>query len=123
MNKLKIALTLAVLPIFIHADGELVMTDKKNMSQAEQPMVSFIEYHNRIAVFTPCHQVYERIKPNAYYGGIEFFAEPIVSSKLSHGKLSDGLFANGEVRFGYNLFYNNRDHVTPFMGAGFTECF
>lgn len=99
----KIILSLALLPIFVHADGEL----------AEQtPPPSFIEYHNRMAVFFPWHQVYERTKTDAFYAGVETWFLPV----LTEGD-NDGLF-EAELRFGYNLFYKGRDHVTPFIGGG-----
>ena len=51
MKKMKIALSLALLPIFMHADGELGMDDTKAMSITVQEQTPFIEYHNRMAVF------------------------------------------------------------------------
>ena len=122
MNKLKTALALAVLPIFMHADGEFAVQDSKNMNTAEQPVPTFIEYHNRMAVFVPWHQVYERIKTDAYYGGVEYWFLPTVTRSGKTSK-SSGAVAEAEVRFGYNLFYNGRDHVTPFMGVGAFESF
>ncbi len=65
----------------------------------------FIEYNNRMSVFSPLHQVYERTKPNAFYAGVEgWFACPGV--------------AEGDLRMGYNFFWNGRDHFTPFAGVG-----
>ncbi|MGH2612342.1 MAG: hypothetical protein ACRDFB_04765 [Rhabdochlamydiaceae bacterium] len=112
MNNLKIALTLAFLPIFIHADGELALHDTNNMTQAEQSATPFIEYHNRMAVFDPFHQVYERIKPNALYTGVEAWVSGAFGSQVG------SILAEAEFRMGYNFFYQGRDHLTPFVGAG-----
>ncbi len=106
MKKLKITLILSFLPIFMHADGDYSMQDANNMAQAE-PAPSFFEYHNRMAVFGPLHQVYERIKPDAFYTGVEAWFSPFWSEVFE-----------AELRFGYNLFYNGRDHLTPFVGGG-----
>jgi hypothetical protein len=76
---------------------------------------NFYEYHNRIAVFSGLHQTYERIKTDAFYVGVEVWGVPTWST--DHG--SDTAFlGEAELRFGYNYFYNGRDHVTPFVGVG-----
>lgn len=81
---------------------------------AAQPQ--YMEYHNRIAVFTPWHQVYERIQTDAFYVGAEAWIEPALSNK-NHGR---GVrIGEAELRMGYNYFYNGVDHVTPFVGVGF----
>lgn len=102
MKKLKTALLVA--PIFLFADGEVPETPK-----AATP---FIEYHNRMAVFGPLHQVYERIKTDALYVGVEAWLFLVSSSQQS-----TALF-EGEVRFGYNFFYKGRHHLTPLAGVG-----
>lgn len=66
---------------------------------------TFYEYNNRMSVFSPLHQAYERTQPNAYYAGVEgWFACPGI--------------AEAELRMGYNFFWNGRDHFTPFAGVG-----
>ena len=76
----------------------------------------FIEYHNRIAVFTINHLVYERIKPNAIYAGVEGWSLFTVGN-------CDRFIAEGEIRLGYNYFWNGRDHFTPIAGVGFLKDF
>jgi hypothetical protein len=76
---------------------------------------NFYEYHNRISVFGPLHQAYERIKIDALYAGIEAWAVYAISDGHSHG---NQVLGEGEFRMGYNYFYNGRDHVTPFLGVG-----
>lgn len=78
----------------------------------------FIEYHNRVALFDPFHQVYERIQPNAFYAGVESWCVvPIVGSKVR--------VLDAELRMGYNFFCleKGRDHFTPFLGAGYFQDF
>ncbi|MBS0648287.1 MAG: hypothetical protein JSS10_03570 [Verrucomicrobia bacterium] len=82
--------------------------------QAAQPQ--YIEYHNRIAVFTPWHQVYERIQTDAFYVGVEGWIQPALSNNSHHRGVRIG---EAELRMGYNYFYNGVDHVTPFLGVGF----
>lgn len=76
----------------------------------------FHEYHNRIAVFGPLHQVYERTKTDAFYVGIETWYLPVIST--SGGKDHQRWIGEAELRMGFNYFYNGRDHVTPFLGVG-----
>jgi len=115
MKKLKIGIALLVLPMFAHADGEFSMQDV-NTSMQQQEQTPFIEYHNRMAVFGPAHQVYERIKTDALYAGIEAWLVNVENSKSHHSLLGEA-----EFRMGYNYFYNGRDHVTPFLGVGFIK--
>lgn len=76
----------------------------------------FIEYHNRMAVFSISHLAYERIQTEALYVGVEGWA----TETLCQG----GRFvAEGEFRLGYNLFWNGRDHFTPLAGVGFFKDF
>lgn len=104
-----------MMPLLVNADGvvfEVAQSDsnvsvKTESKSNETPL--FYEYHNRMAVFGPFHQTYERIKTDAFYVGVESWLLNIINS--------DAL-AETEIRFGYNFFYNGRDHVTPFVGAG-----
>lgn len=105
----KVLFTISLLPIFLHGDGDYSMDDANSVAKTATP---YIEYHNRMAVFTPFHQVYERIETDAFYAGVEAWIVPIIG-----GDFSKALF-EAELRFGYNLFYNSRDHLTPFAGIG-----
>jgi hypothetical protein len=88
--------------------------EKKATGQKEPP---FIQYHNRIVVFAPNHQGYERIKPNAFYVGVEGFFVPVLNRE-------DGNFLlDAELRMGYNFFFKQRHHFTPFAGVGFVQDF
>ncbi len=75
----------------------------------------FIEYHNRMAVFSINHLVYERIKTNALYAGIEGWGLGTLNQNR--------IIAEGELRMGYNFFWNGRDHLTPLAGIGFFKDF
>ena len=74
----------------------------------------FIEYNNRMVVFLINHLAYERIKPHAFYTGVEGWAL---------GTFDGQLIAEGEYRAGYNFFWNGRDHFTPLAGVGFFKDF
>jgi len=80
---------------------------------------SFHEYDNRVGFF-PAVLVYERIKPDAFYVGIEAWASYVLTNSRGH---SDRVLGEVEVRFGQNYFYNRRDHLTPFLGAGVIKDF
>lgn len=92
-----------------------------DMSDCEvEPQPCYYEYHNRISVFLPWHQAYERIEVDAFYAGVETWA--LATFSTDH---RDKIAALGEieVRFGYNYFYNGKDHVTPFVGVGVIKDF
>lgn len=119
----KISFTLALLslfylPLFAEAKDPVTIDTKKPL----------IQYHNRMAVFLPWHQVYERIKPNAFYVGIEAWlvsADALGSVNKSVYSLPDkhGWTDIGEIeiRMGYNFLSKGKDHLTPFAGGGFFE--
>lgn len=88
----------------------------KSISKTIDESVCF-QYHNRIAVFFPNHQTYERIKNNALYGGVEAFYVPVLN------KDHDNMLLDAEVRMGYNFFLNGKDHITPFGGIGYVQDF
>jgi hypothetical protein len=73
------------------------------------------DYHNRMVVFYPFHQAYERIKPDDFYFGVEGWVTYVLCNDRSH---SNGTLGEAELRLGYNYLYNGRDHVTPFVGGG-----
>lgn len=80
-----------------------------------------IHYRNRMMVFIPWHQCYERIEINALYGAAEIYALPVAAWPNKHHHHRHNVLVNAEVRFGYNYFFNGRDHITPFAGIGFVE--
>ncbi len=72
----------------------------------------FIQYNNRVMLFTPAHIGYERIKPNGMYVGVEAFQSPVFNKKYKKE------FVDVELRLGHNSFYNGKDHFTPFIMLG-----
>jgi hypothetical protein len=76
----------------------------------------FNEYHNRISVFSPCYQNYERTKTDSIYAGVSAYYEP----EINHDRR---YLLNTELRMGYNYFFNGRDHLTPFAGVGYLQDF
>ncbi len=106
---LKTLLPIFLMTAFVHAD--------QGASTEEKKEPNFIQYHNRMIVFFPLHQGYERIKPDAFYVGLEGY----LASVLNKG--NDNLLLDAELRMGYNFFLNGRDHLTPFAGIGFVEDF
>ncbi len=100
----------AFFPFFI-ADALLHAAPSETTQKTTTP---FIEYHNRMAVFSFNHFVYERIKTDAFYTGVEGWAVPT---------LNYNFIVEGEYRAGYNFFWNGRDHLTPIGGVGFFKDF
>ena len=104
----------AILPILsmtASGDVDLAISQREQANQSDEEP-HFIQYHNRVILFDPFHQSYERIKPDAFYVGVEGFAVPA----LNEGRYIT--FIDAELRMGYNYFYNGRDHLTPFAGIG-----
>lgn len=113
MKSRYLALPMVLAAVFsVAADERGAVSDQEVCYEGPQ----FYEYHNRIVVFAPLHQAYERIKPDAIYVGIEAWLVPVFSTGRGNHQ-SDGLL-EAEFRMGYNYFYNHRDHVTPFLGVG-----
>ncbi len=106
MKSLFLALsTVCAATALVHADSA-----QNNQQAAPTP---YIEYNNRMAVFTPWHVTYERTKVDAFYAGLEAWATPALFHH--HNRI----IAEGEFRLGYNYFWNGRDHFTPFAGIGY----
>lgn len=86
------------------------------------------EYQTRMAIFPPWHQVYERIKPNDFYIGIEGWITWAFRSGTDFYNAYENRYIDNkdrfvfigeaEIRGGYNFFYNGRDHFTPILGGG-----
>ena len=95
------------MPLFAQSDQSVAAVDQTKPSQ-------FIQYNNRVVLLPPFHQCYERIKNDAFYVGAEAF---LVGSNKNH------ILLNSELRMGYNFLFNRKDHLTPFMGAGYVEDF
>lgn len=97
----------SLLTAFATLSPFLGFTDSVKSEKTEWP---FREYHNRISVFYPYHQAYERIKPDAFYVGVEGWVTGTLPKNRALGEV--------ELRMGYNFFYNGRDHLTPVAGVG-----
>jgi hypothetical protein len=108
-------LKIALLAMTSIAMGDEVAPEAPDEQPYCCPTPNFYEYHNRISVFGPLHQTYERIKTDAFYVGVEIWATYAFSSNGGH---ADQFIGEAELRMGYNYFYNGRDHVTPFLGVG-----
>jgi hypothetical protein len=116
----KICLALLATSFVFADEGEEIAAAKKQPVQ-QQPVAEqnpFIEYNNRIAVFNPFHQVYERTKPHAYYVGVEAWLTYAWSNQNNNDNNNTCVLGEAELRMGYNFFYNGKDHVTPFAGVG-----
>ncbi|MBS0620667.1 MAG: hypothetical protein JSS61_04325 [Verrucomicrobia bacterium] len=85
--------------------------------QAPPQEPRYIQYHNRISVFSPCHQTYERIKNDAFYAGVEAYAVSAIN------KSDCNTLLDAELRMGYNFFFRGREHITPFAGIGYVQDF
>lgn len=102
-------------------DTELVAmgkrtTDKSKAKMVVQPVIP--QYDNRFG-FAPDRLVYERTKNDAFYFGLDLWGGLIFNGNRHHRNNWYGRLWEGEVRFGYNLFYNQRDHFSPFVGGGY----
>ena len=75
---------------------------------------AFIEYHNRMTVFSPSHIAYERIKTRAFYVGIDAWVAPYIAR-------NNAFLGEAELRMGYNFFFNGCDHLTPIGGVGYLQ--
>jgi len=81
---------------------------------APQPVAP--QYDNRFG-FSYDRLVYERTKPKAMYFGVDAWVGMVWNHARHHNHWD--AIAEGEIRLGYNLFYNGRDHVTPLVGVGY----
>ena len=68
---LKTLLPIFLMTAFVHAD--------QGASTEEKKEPNFIQYHNRMIVFFPLHQGYERIKPDAFYVGLEGYLASVLN--------------------------------------------
>ena len=69
-------------------------------------------YENRIN-FALSRLGYERIKPEAFYFGIDMWYV------LTYGPIPfERTIGEAEARVGYNLFFNDEDRLTPIVGIG-----
>jgi len=113
---LKLLLATLASTACLHADTPSLLSPAT--PSAEKPKEPhFYEYHNRVILFQPFHQGYERIKPNAFYVGIEGYVAP----EINQTRIS--WLLDAELRLGYNFFFNGRDHLTPITGIGYAQTF
>jgi len=102
----------------IYADSltpALSDTEAKKDPQA----TPYYPYSNRVALFNPFHQTYERIKSDAFYVGIEAWLTLVVlEGNYELNFFPVGLIGEAELRMGYNYLFGAKDHFTPFLGAG-----
>lgn len=118
-NMKNIYLLTTLLTAAVFADsGEEIAAANPHYQEQQAESTPFIEYHNRMAVFGPFHQVYERIKPDAFYAGLEAWYLPVWNTTNDIHRDRTNALGEAEFRLGYNFFYNGRDHLTPFIGVG-----
>lgn len=116
MKRYYLTAFLSILSMTVLGQADQVTLEaEKPANEVKEP--HFIQYNNRMIVFAPCHQGYERIKPNAFYVGVEGFLASILN------KSHENTLLDAQLRMGYNFFFNGRDHLTPIAGIGFVEDF
>ncbi len=91
----------------MYADSDAAAGDQKN---------SWVQYNNRMNVFSINYQAYERIKPDALYAKVSGYYVP----ELNH---TSQALLDTEFRLGYNFLFNKKDHLTPFAGVGYLQDF
>jgi hypothetical protein len=117
----KLALVSLLMPVFGHTAESSSWKKSPTKIEVVTKTTPFYEYHNRVILFSPTHQGYERIKPDSLYWGIEGWISYFYNSSrdMKHHKW----LMDSEARVGYNFFYNQVDHLTPFVGIGYIQDF
>lgn len=110
---LALFLPTALLAFSQYSEENTVAQATKTPSKTATEQTPFIEYNNRMTVFAPLYQSYERTKPDAFYWGLVGYATNVINEKGHYD-----VFAQADFRLGYNYFYNGRDHFTPYVGIG-----
>ncbi len=101
-----------------HGEEIAAVKEVKKETKTTQAQTPFIEYNNRMVVFAPNYQSYERTQPDAFYWGLlGYLTNTINQDGDTHP------FLQSEFRLGYNYFYNGRDHFTPYAGIGYINDF
>lgn len=84
-------------------------------------LLSADNFHNRISVLDPFHLIYERLKKDSIYVGIDSWAcyafssdNTTINTFVSNNKPIGEL----ELRLGYNFLFNQKDHFVPIIGLG-----
>lgn len=109
MKTLKTLIIAFVFPSIIFGNQE---SEKNNKTL-------YHEYHNRVSVFSANHILYERIKPNGIYVGIDLWDTWVASTGLKNHKTNFCHYlAEAELRIGYSFFLNGRDYIRPILGLG-----
>jgi hypothetical protein len=101
-----------------YSEENTVAKTASTPSKSTTEQTPFIEYNNRMVVFAPLYQSYERTKPNAFYWGLIGYVTNTINEKGS-----EETFIQADFRLGYNYFCNGRDHLTPYVGVGFIKAF
>jgi hypothetical protein len=118
---LLLSTTLLTLPGFAKQSKEMQSQSKDNQENAMQ--TPYIEYNNRMTVFDPGWISYERTKNDSLYWGLMENISPAIGRKKHRWLLE------AEGRIGWNLFYDMKMHVTPYVGVLYlndfrgTRCF
>jgi hypothetical protein len=114
----KTILTTLTAAIFIgssgYADDTVLNLESCEPTTSAPAKDLFFEYNNRITVFNPFYISYERTKPNALYWAL-LERQESVWNEDGHSRL----ITRAEFRMGYNLFFNARDHFSPYAGISF----
>ncbi|MGH2612343.1 MAG: hypothetical protein ACRDFB_04770 [Rhabdochlamydiaceae bacterium] len=104
----------------VFADGELeteLLAGAKKPQQATLATMEPIapQYDDRFG-FSFDRLVFDHNKANCVYFGLDVWM-PYFFSNNRNGHY--GHLYEGEIRLGYNLFYNGCDHISPLFGVGY----
>ena len=106
-----------IFSLFVLITPFLLKADVKS-KDASHSLV-YHQYHNRMSVFTPTHILYERIRPNALYVGVEYYETYVDIESEKRIIKRNTHFSEFEYRMGYHFLLNGRDHLIPILGVGF----
>lgn len=108
MKTLRNLIIVFVFPFMVFGNTE---SEKNNKTP-------YHEYHNRISVFSPNHLLYERIKPNAIYTGVDLWVTWAGTTLKNYKTTFNHYLVEVEFRMGYSFFLNGCDYIRPILGLG-----
>lgn len=118
IKHLAMLLPTALMAFTQHGEEIAAVKEVKKETKPVEVKPPFIEYNNRMVVFSLGYQSYERTQPDAlYWGLLGYLTNTINQDGDTHP------FLQAEFRLGYNYFYSGKHHLTPYAGIGYINDF